>query len=96
MIFLELALGIAIGFLILVFVAAAIHIAVWLLLILAVLAGVGFLIIKFPIEILVAILIIEGMILLTIALFKGLIAMGRRARLALFDKPRPPFGGSPS
>ncbi|HVY12090.1 MAG TPA: hypothetical protein VHB73_00835 [Alphaproteobacteria bacterium] len=86
----ELALGIAIGFIILVFLAAVLQVVFWIMFGLLIFAALGYLIIKFPIEILVAVLVMEVMALLVILVFKGLIGMGRSARLALFDGKRPP------
>jgi hypothetical protein len=86
MLLIELAIGIAVAAIFLVFFVAALHIIFWLLFVFLVLAALGVFIFNFPLQILMVILII---VLAVMGLFQMLVAIGRAVRKKFYSD-RPP------
>ena len=80
-------LGLAAAYVILTLFVVSLHILVWIFLFFAILVGVGFLIIHFPIAILISILLVEGIALTAILLFNSILGLGRYVRLRLSGSP---------
>jgi uncharacterized membrane protein YdjX (TVP38/TMEM64 family) len=87
MLLIELAIGIAVAAVFLVFFVAMLHIIFWVLFGFLVLAALGVLIFSFPLGFLVTILIIT---LTVMGLFQVLVFIGRAVRKKFYKDPPPP------
>lgn len=90
MIFIELAIGVAVAAIFLVLFVAALHIAFWVFVLVAVIAGIGYVLLNFPVEILITIIVVQLFVLLVAFIFKGLIGLGRRSLQSLTKRTPPP------
>ncbi len=94
MLFLEFALGVVIALVVLMFLAAVLHIVFWVLLFVVAMTAMAIFVFHFPLGILFSLIVALGVAAFIILVFKALVLLGRRARLSL--SRRYPPGGPPA